>query len=88
MCRYLLSYAPVEICVTTFPIYSQGYMHRCQAYPHLFSPEKIEAIFSNIVELLAFQKKFLEELESCIVPANMNHSQIGAVFLYHVSTAH
>jgi len=65
--------------------YSQGYMQRCISYPHLFSQERIEAIFSNILELVAFQKKFLVQLESCIIPANMYHSQIGTVFLDHVS---
>ena len=60
-------------------------MQRCISYPHLFSPERIEAIFSNILEIIAFQKKFLMQLESCIIPADMYRSQIGAVFLDRVS---
>jgi len=60
-------------------------MQRCQAYPHLFTPDRIEVIFANIMELLTFQQKFLLRLETCVTPADLSQSQIGAAFLDHVS---
>ena len=60
-------------------------MQRCIAYPRLFTPDRIEVIFGNMVDLLKFQKTFLLKLETCVTPADLSQSQIGTVFIDHVS---
>ena len=61
-------------------------MQRCLTSPHLFTSDRVEVIFGNIADLLYFQKKFLLKLEACVTPADMSQSQIGAVFIDHVSS--
>ena len=60
-------------------------MQRCLTSPHLFTSDRVEVIFGNIADLLKFQKTFLSKLEACATPADMSQSQIGAVFIDHVS---
>ena len=61
-------------------------MERCITSPHLFTPDRIEVIFANIKDLLNFQKRFLSKLETCVTPADLSQSQIGAIFTDHVSS--
>lgn len=50
-----------------------------------FSPCQVERIFSNLDELVAFQKSFLAELEKSFNPENPEKSAFGKVFQQNVT---
>lgn len=78
---------PFRECNTwkMFTNYSQVFLKKCQLNTKLFNKEKVEIIFSNIDSLYRFQMDFLNMLEARVIPAHMEDSKIGEVFLRCVS---
>lgn len=64
---------------------ADGYMAECKRRPDMFTQEQINNIFSNLEELLAFQKIFLSDLEKSIDWEAPHTSCVGEVFLNNVS---
>lgn len=62
----------------------QGFLKRCREYNKLFDDEQIDLIFSNIEQVYALQRDFLQELEARIKPDHMEESEIGEVFVLNV----
>ena len=63
----------------------QGYVEKCRKRPEMFSVEQMETIFSNIEDIYKLSSKFLQSLEAQFVADAPQASQIGEVFLNHVS---
>jgi len=63
----------------------QGYLTRCRNRPDMFSDEQISLIFGNIEEIYQFQKRFATELETAVNRSSVHETELGKIFLRHVS---
>ena len=62
-------------------------MEKCRKHPEMFSEDKLTAIFGNITAIYGLSIKFLAELEAHIDTEKPYLSNIGKVFLDHVSVS-
>ena len=61
-------------------------MTRCRNRPDMFSDEQISLIFGNIEEIYQFQRKFAAELETAVNRSSVPETELGKIFLRHVSS--
>lgn len=59
----------------------EGYLKKCKHHTEMFTAESIKTIFGNIEQLYEFQRRFLNQLETCINWENLSQSTIGDCFL-------
>ena len=71
--------------VTVLTHLKDGYLVEAKKRPDLLSVEEVTNIFSNLSQILEFQRSFLSDLEDSIDSANTARSKIAHVFLKHVS---
>lgn len=64
--------------------YWQGFLRQAQRRSDMFSKEKLTTIFGNLEDIFFFHKKFLGDLENCIIWDDLPSSRIGDCFLRHV----
>lgn len=62
----------------------EGYLTEARKRPDLFTDEEVDRIFSNLPQILEFQKSFLADLEASIDQCNTARSKIASVFLQHL----
>ena len=65
---------------------TQGYVEKAHSRPEMFPLHRIKVVFSNIDDIYRFSTQLLADLEDALDVEHPHASQIGHVFLKHVST--
>lgn len=63
---------------------NDGYLVEARKRPDLLNDEEVTSIFSNLSQILEFQRSFLADLEASIDSTNTARSKIAPVFLKHL----
>lgn len=65
---------------------TEGYVAECRKRTDMFTGAQIKSIFSNLEDLLIFQKNFFHDLEARVDFQYPYKSCIGEIFFNHVNT--